>query len=100
VYRAENVTTTTTKQFQVHLNRGRHAATIWSDANRQSAKSSWNMKYIKWHLLKTWSSINYANSTSVVLATGPVLDLASFIGLRGNGLTPSKIDDILSEPSL
>jgi hypothetical protein len=36
----------------------------------------------------------------LVLATGPVLDPASFIGLRGNGLTPSKIDDFLSEPSL
>jgi hypothetical protein len=34
------------------------------------------------------------------LATGPVLDLAGFIGLRGNGLTPSKIDDFSSEPSL
>jgi hypothetical protein len=36
----------------------------------------------------------------VVLATGPVLDPAGFIGLRGNGLTPSKIDDFLSVPSL
>jgi hypothetical protein len=36
----------------------------------------------------------------VVLATGPVLDPAGFIGLRGNGLTPSKIDDFLCEPSL
>jgi len=35
-----------------------------------------------------------------VLATGPVLDPAGFIGLRGNGLTPSKIDDFLSEPPL
>jgi len=36
----------------------------------------------------------------VVLATVPVLDPAGFIGLCGNGLTPSKIDDFLSEPSL
>ena len=36
----------------------------------------------------------------LVLATVPVLDAASFIGLRGNGLTPSKIDDFLTEPSL
>jgi hypothetical protein len=36
----------------------------------------------------------------VVLAAGPVLDPASFIGLRGNGLTTSKIDDLLSEPLL
>jgi len=36
---------------------------------------------------------------SVVLATVPVLDLAGFIGPRGNGLTPSKIDDFLSAPS-
>jgi len=36
----------------------------------------------------------------VVLAMVPVLDLAGFIGLSGNGLTPSKIDNFLSEPSL
>jgi hypothetical protein len=36
----------------------------------------------------------------LVLATVPVLDRAGNIGLRGNGLTPSKIDDFLSEPSL
>jgi hypothetical protein len=36
----------------------------------------------------------------LVLATVPVLDPAGFIGLRGNGLTPSKIDDFLSESSL
>jgi hypothetical protein len=36
----------------------------------------------------------------LVLATVPVLDPAVIIGLRGNGLTPSKIDDFLSEPSL
>jgi hypothetical protein len=35
----------------------------------------------------------------VVLATVPVLDPAGFIGLRGNGLTPSKIDDFLSATS-
>jgi hypothetical protein len=35
----------------------------------------------------------------VVLATVPVLDPAGFIGLRGNGLTPSKINDFLSTPS-
>jgi len=40
------------------------------------------------------------NVRLVVLATVPVLDPAGFIGLRGNGLTPSKIDDFLSEPSL
>jgi len=36
---------------------------------------------------------------TVVLATVPVLDPAGFIDLRGNGLTPSKIDDFLSAPS-
>jgi len=36
----------------------------------------------------------------VVLATVPVLDPAGFIGLRGNGLTRSKIVDFLTEPSL
>jgi hypothetical protein len=36
----------------------------------------------------------------VVLATGPVLNPAGFIGLRGNGHTPSKIVDFLSELSL
>jgi len=40
------------------------------------------------------------NWAGVVLATVPVLDPAGIIGLRGNGLTPSKIDDFLSEPSL
>jgi len=39
-------------------------------------------------------------SAAIVLATVPVLDPAGFIDLRGNGLTPSKIDDFLSEPSL
>jgi hypothetical protein len=34
----------------------------------------------------------------VVLATGPVFDPAGFIGLRGRGLTSSKIDDFLSAP--
>ena len=36
----------------------------------------------------------------IVLATVPVLDPAGIIGLRGNGLTPSKIDDFLRESSL
>jgi hypothetical protein len=35
-----------------------------------------------------------------VLATVAVLDPAGIIGLCGNGLTPSKIDDFLSEPSI
>jgi len=34
----------------------------------------------------------------LVLAKVPVLDPAGFIGLGGNGLTPSKIDDVLSAP--
>jgi hypothetical protein len=38
--------------------------------------------------------------TYLLLATVPVLDPAGIIGLRGNGLTPSKIDDFLREPSL
>jgi len=33
----------------------------------------------------------------VVLATVPYLEPAGFIGLRGNGLTTSKINDFLSE---
>jgi len=32
-----------------------------------------------------------------VLATVPYLEPAGFIGLRGNGLITSKIDDFLSE---
>jgi hypothetical protein len=40
------------------------------------------------------------NHLFLVLAMVPVLDLAGIIGLRGNGLTPSKIDDFLSELSL
>jgi hypothetical protein len=36
----------------------------------------------------------------LVLAIVPVLDLAGFTGLCGTSLTPSKIDDFLSEPSL
>jgi len=31
---AEKVTTSKQRQFQVHLNRAQHAATIWSDADR------------------------------------------------------------------
>jgi len=42
----------------------------------------------------------FPGGPGVVLTTVPVLDPASFIGQRGNGLTPSKIDDFLSEPSL
>jgi len=38
VYRAEKVTTTNRRQFQVRLDRARQVATIWSDADRQSAK--------------------------------------------------------------
>jgi hypothetical protein len=48
---------------------------------------------------------NYAQSVVaeedvawLVLGTIPVLDPAGFIGLRGNGLNPSKIDDFLSTP--
>jgi len=37
VYRAEKVTTTERRQFQVRLNRARQAATTMSDADRQSA---------------------------------------------------------------
>jgi len=36
---------------------------------------------------------------AIVLARVPVLDPASFIGLRANGLTASKIDDFSSKPS-
>ena len=35
-----------------------------------------------------------------LLATVPVLDPAGIIGLHGNSLTPSKIDDFICEPSL
>jgi uncharacterized protein YabE (DUF348 family) len=34
---AENVTTSKRRQFEVRLNTTRHAATIWSDADRQRA---------------------------------------------------------------
>jgi len=36
----------------------------------------------------------------LLLATVPVLDPAGFIGLHGNGIATSKIDDFSSEPSL
>jgi hypothetical protein len=37
LYGTEKVTTSKRKQFQMFLNRDRQAATIWSDADRQSA---------------------------------------------------------------
>jgi len=37
LYGAEKVTTLKRRQFQVHLNRARQAATIWSDADQQRA---------------------------------------------------------------
>jgi len=37
VYGAEKISTTKRRQFQVHLNRARQAATTWSDAERQKA---------------------------------------------------------------
>jgi len=37
VYGAEKVSTTKLRQFQVHLNRARQAATTWSDADCQNA---------------------------------------------------------------
>jgi len=37
LYVAEKVTSSIRRQFQVRLNRGRQAATIWSDADRQRA---------------------------------------------------------------
>jgi hypothetical protein len=49
--------------------------------------------------LDVWHS-TYAAYVELVLATVPVLDPAGFIGLSGNGLTQSKIDDFLSEQSL
>jgi len=45
-------------------------------------------------------SHNYNMDMALVLATGPDLDPVGFIGLRGNGLTSSKMDDFLCEPSL
>src|SRR5882757_9822566 len=53
--------------------------------------SSRSSPFLEW-----WAAFH----SYIVLATGPVLDPAGFIGLRGNGLTPSKIDDFLSAPSL
>jgi len=38
VYRAEKVTTTKQREFQVCLNRAPQAVTTWSDANQQTAK--------------------------------------------------------------
>jgi len=37
VYGAEKVTTSKRRQFQVSLNRARHASTKWSEADRQRA---------------------------------------------------------------
>jgi hypothetical protein len=50
------------------------------------------------YICKTTNTFHTA--FTVVLATGPVLDPAGFIGPRSDGLTPSKIDDFLSELSL
>jgi hypothetical protein len=37
LYGAQKITTSKRRPFQVHLNTARHAATIWSDSNRQRA---------------------------------------------------------------
>jgi hypothetical protein len=37
VYEVEMVSSTNCRQFQVHLNRARQAATTWSDVGRQKA---------------------------------------------------------------
>jgi hypothetical protein len=44
--------------------------------------------------------MNWAVWWLLVIAAVPVLELAGIIGLRGNGLTTSKIDDFLCESSL
>jgi hypothetical protein len=54
----------------------------------------------QWIFLWHHSPFLQNTSLNVVLGTVSVLDLAGFIGLHGNGLTPSKFDDFLSEPSL
>jgi len=67
-----------------------------------NAASKYSMSRILLSILET-SGIEcpaLTNHIPLVLATVPVLDPAGFIGLRGNGLTPSKIDDFFSEPSL
>ena len=60
-----------------------------NEYDRVAAKTMWMMDSAKWN-----------DGILLVLATVPVLDPTGIIGLRGYGLTPSKIDDFLSEPSL
>jgi len=75
-------------------------------------QDTWNrylmLAYVSAHIpwntisnLELWQSYKaWRDDQVLVLATVPGLDPAGFIGLRGNRLTPSTIDDFLSEPSL
>jgi hypothetical protein len=64
---------------------------------KNQAKAKLQTTQTKVFVAKPGGEVCYTN---LVLATVSVLDPAGIIGLRGNGLTPSKIDDFLSEPSL
>jgi len=57
---------------------------------------------VAWKAGNLWQYEPFVDDVTggLVLATVPVLDPAGIIGLRGNGLTPSKIDDFLTKPSL
>jgi len=97
--------------LQVHIQtRSITASKCLSEFTRSpspSASQTCSIKYIvkeRWRLYgdtgvtevdRVMGSV-YLAGPGVVLATVPVLDPAGFIGLRGNGLTPSKIVDFLS----
>jgi hypothetical protein len=53
-----------------------------------------------WALLFLVTIRGHSPAIYLVLAMVPVVDPASFIGLRGNGLTPLKINNFPSEQSL
>jgi len=82
------------KKVEVAWGRGNTAAVLLMDVKGA-------FPYVaKGNLIKRMEEMGFeADLVRLVLATVPVLDPAGFIGLRGNGLTPSKIDDFLSEPS-
>jgi len=66
--------------------------TIWNTDNKAQQDVAQEMMQIALHLtMRRWSAL--------VLAKVPVWYPASCIGLRGNSLTPSKIDNCFSEPS-
>ena len=75
---------------------------IWTHRMVSIETAMWKSKELVMMKMRTMKRRKMRRSRwwwmRIVLATVPVLDPAGFIGLRGNGLTPSKIDDFLSAP--